>query len=416
MCSLKYRRGGQATVFSVAHRQAKEEEAAKIWVGNTAQLKKEFDHPRSINHVNIAVPTAGYQDEMIGCIIMPLFDKNLHDYLVERKKRKSILGQTEAEKLARGITSGVQELHSHQLIHRDIKCANILMSGDVPKIADFGLSRKLDELSAALTMNIGTPMYRAPETLTSSVASTANLGVAQVSQSEFDSGPKVIVPFSWSEDKLPGAKKDERYLFQPPVDSLNTPLPWISENRDYKQSIPGAQASSLNAGVSSSSPWHQGISIDFGKVSDAGEEKDEDAMDVSDGSNEGVGSDDSGSFKDVATDEAKTKLPSNTGWIVPHSSFSYSLSADMWSLGCVFWDIITHTPGRIFKDGSGDDLIRLGKYRNARFELNAEDWQNHPVLCALVEGLVKIDPKERMSLQDVLEMLDASLGSQGSTS
>ena len=39
------------------------------------------------------------------------------------------------------ILSGLAHLHAHNTLHRDVKPANILMQGNMPRITDFGISR-----------------------------------------------------------------------------------------------------------------------------------------------------------------------------------------------------------------------------------------------------------------------------------
>ena len=58
-------------------------------------------------------------------------------------------------------------LHSHKIIHRDLKSRNVFLSqsGEV-KLGDFGIARKLQITEDLATTNIGTPYYLAPEVCT----------------------------------------------------------------------------------------------------------------------------------------------------------------------------------------------------------------------------------------------------------
>lgn len=65
-----------------------------------------------------------------------------------------------------GILDGLTHLHSQKIIHRDLKPENILLKGDVPCIADFGVSRVVETLSlgdAFGTNSAGSPHYMSPE-------------------------------------------------------------------------------------------------------------------------------------------------------------------------------------------------------------------------------------------------------------
>ena len=63
------------------------------------------------------------------------------------------------------ICSGVQHLHEHGIIHRDLKALNILVSKDQRhfKVSDLGVSRQVSEQTKMLNTFYGTPLYLSPE-------------------------------------------------------------------------------------------------------------------------------------------------------------------------------------------------------------------------------------------------------------
>jgi serine/threonine protein kinase len=69
--------------------------------------------------------------------------------------------------LVRTLALAVQHAHAQKVVHRDLKPANVLLTGDgIPKVADFGLAKRLDSESTALTQDgavLGTASYMAPE-------------------------------------------------------------------------------------------------------------------------------------------------------------------------------------------------------------------------------------------------------------
>jgi serine/threonine protein kinase len=69
-----------------------------------------------------------------------------------------------------GIACGLLSLHTMKpfpVFHRDLKPANVLLDDELkPVVCDFGLSKMVDPAQQlAVTMNVGTPLYMAPELL-----------------------------------------------------------------------------------------------------------------------------------------------------------------------------------------------------------------------------------------------------------
>ncbi|CAD8133875.1 unnamed protein product [Paramecium octaurelia] len=61
------------------------------------------------------------------------------------------------------ILNGLSELHKQNVIHRDIKLANILMHNDQIKIADLGFCKQLQNQDMEVSLCLGTPGTMAPE-------------------------------------------------------------------------------------------------------------------------------------------------------------------------------------------------------------------------------------------------------------
>lgn len=76
---------------------------------------------------------------------------------------------SEVKRLLLQLTTGVSHLHTHHILHRDLKTSNLLLNNrGVLKIADFGMARWVGDPPPAgskLTQLVVTLWYRAPELL-----------------------------------------------------------------------------------------------------------------------------------------------------------------------------------------------------------------------------------------------------------
>lgn len=132
-----------------------------------AQTIARLRHP----HI-VGVHDSGQAD---GCVYFSM------DYIEEGDLaallRRNPIGHREAAVLVQKVAGALAYAHGQGVIHRDIKPSNILMDGDEPKLADFGLAAELEAGGdlTRFTSVIGTPHYLAPEALS---GGSAALGVA----------------------------------------------------------------------------------------------------------------------------------------------------------------------------------------------------------------------------------------------
>lgn len=86
---------------------------------------------------------------------------DLHDDLM----KKGPCDETRAGEIIGGLLSALAHVHAQGIVHRDVKCENILLSEHGrPVLSDFGIAARLDD-PVAMAKRCGSPGYSAPEVL-----------------------------------------------------------------------------------------------------------------------------------------------------------------------------------------------------------------------------------------------------------
>ncbi|KAL4429132.1 hypothetical protein ABPG74_015160 [Tetrahymena malaccensis] len=126
-------------------------------------VKKEIDLVKECNHPNI---TQVYEHFFVDNKIYIIMEYCGGGSLAQLIKKKGQFQEPYITIILKEILQALSYLHSNQMVHRDIKSANILIQKDGKvKLCDFGVSSKISNNSQKLQTFVGTPYYMAPEVI-----------------------------------------------------------------------------------------------------------------------------------------------------------------------------------------------------------------------------------------------------------
>ncbi len=123
-------------------------------------ILKKMKHPNVVNVEGIAFNN---NNNIELCLEYCRYD--LKKLIEHKKKDTSFYTEKFVKNMMYQLLKGVEHLHSHKILHRDLKPQNILVddNGWILKLADFGLSRVYSIPIRPYTKEVLTLWYRAPE-------------------------------------------------------------------------------------------------------------------------------------------------------------------------------------------------------------------------------------------------------------
>ncbi len=160
--------GGMGAVYLGYHEGKDQQVAIKVLAdhlaSNQAYIDRFYREAKSgalLNHPNIVRTLNVGQDRVTGkyYLVLEYVDGHSAQALLEKQGR---LALGDAVHIALDVARALEHAHSRNVVHRDIKPDNILITrSGVSKLVDLGLARRLDEAShlTAARQGFGTTYY-----------------------------------------------------------------------------------------------------------------------------------------------------------------------------------------------------------------------------------------------------------------
>lgn len=140
------------------------------------ELFKNLKHPHIVNYIEAVHGSDDCLD-----IVMEYVEGGSLFAVINHIRRSlppdaaRVFAEPVAAAFARQVLIGLVYLHDQGVVHRDIKCANLLVTKEsFVKLADFGVSANKPASASAAQDVAGTPHWMAPEIITQSGFSTAS--------------------------------------------------------------------------------------------------------------------------------------------------------------------------------------------------------------------------------------------------
>ena len=168
--------GGMSRVFLALERALGRKVVVKVLLPelaagvNVERFRREIQLAAQLQHPHIVPLLAAGEADGLPYFIMPFVTG---ESLRRRLAREGELPIAETVRILRDVVSALAYAHACGVVHRDVKPDNVLLSGGVAVVTDFGVAKAVSASSnsgetglTSLGVALGTPAYMAPEQAT----------------------------------------------------------------------------------------------------------------------------------------------------------------------------------------------------------------------------------------------------------
>ncbi len=171
--------GGMSRVFLALERSLGRKVVVKVLLPelaagvNVERFRREIQLAAQLQHPHIVPLLSAGEAEGLPYFIMPYVTG---ESLRTRVAREGEFPIADTVRILRDVVSALAYAHAHGIVHRDVKPDNVLLSGGVAVVTDFGVAKAVTASAGtpgssgltSLGVALGTPAYMAPEQATAS--------------------------------------------------------------------------------------------------------------------------------------------------------------------------------------------------------------------------------------------------------
>ena len=231
----KIAEGGMGAIWKARHRTTGDIVAVKIMPAHMAanatllkRFEQEFRAASRLDHPNIVRALDYGESDGKPYLVMEFVQG---ESLGQRIDRDGRIPETEAIRIIAQVAQGLHRAHKQNLVHRDVKPDNILVTTEgVAKLADLGLVKETEtDLNLTKTgRGLGTPHFMAPEQFRNAKSANARCDIYSLGATLYQMATGEL-PFGRANGPLEAWMKKVQNELPPPrqlVPELSERLDW----------------------------------------------------------------------------------------------------------------------------------------------------------------------------------------------